>query len=290
MFSHAYEIAAQYTAPVIISTRTLDGSVQCGGGAFVYLNREGWILTAAHVFNARQQRAGDALFYERYRQEIRNIEARPDLPARSKEERIASIPRDPGWVINESYWWGMDGVTLEDVKIFDKNDLAIGRLEPFRPETVQQYPKIKDPSTLKPGTSLCKLGFPFHQIHAAYNKETNTFELAGDALPVPFFPMDGILTRFIHGGKADDGDYEIKFIETSTPGLMGQSGGPIFDRDATVWGIQSHTNHIPLGFSPKIARNGTEVEENQFINVGCGVHPETIVNVLLDNGIPFELG
>lgn len=290
MFSHAYEIAAQYTGPVIISTRMADRTVRCGGGAFVYLNRDGWILTAAHIFNAREQRIRDSVPFERYRQDVHRIETDPGLSAPAKEERIASLAMDPGWVINESYWWGQDGMGLEDVKIFPKNDLAIGRLEPFRAEMVRQYPKIKDPAGLKPGTSLCKLGYPFHQIFATYNEQTNTFELAENALPVPVFPMDGILTRFIHGGMADDGNYEIKFIETSTPGLMGQSGGPIFDRDATIWGIQSHTNHIPLGFSPKVNRNGMEVEENQFINVGCGVHPETIVNVLTDNGISFETG
>jgi hypothetical protein len=38
-----------------------------------------------------------------------------------------------------------------------------------------------------------------------------------------------------------------------------------------------------------VKRNGKEVEENQFLNVGLGVHPEVIVAFLTANGISFKL-
>ena len=41
--------------------------------------------------------------------------------------------------------------------------------------------------------------------------------------------------------------------------------------------------------SPKIVRDGKEVEEHQFLNVGLGIHPEVIVLFLRDNGIRFKL-
>ena len=53
--------------------------------------------------------------------------------------------------------------------------------------------------------------------------------------------------------------------------------------------IMSRTTHFPLGFSPKVKKNGKEVEENQFLNVGLGAHPEVIVAFLADNGISFRL-
>ena len=101
--------------------------------------------------------------------------------------------------------------------------------------------------------------------------------------------MEGILTRFKLGGRTSDNKFEIRFIETSSPGLRGQSGGPIFDTGAVIWGIQSRTEHLPLGFSPKILRDGKEIEENQFINVGLGVHPENIIRILREHNIRFEM-
>ena len=82
---------------------------------------------------------------------------------------------------------------------------------------------------------------------------------------------------------------EAKFIETSCPGLRGQSGGPIFDRHGNIWGLQSRTMHFPLGFSPKIKIGSKEIEEHQFINVGIGTHVEEITRLLRDNNVNFSL-
>jgi len=117
------------------------------------------------------------------------------------------------------------------------------------------------------------------------------FKLARGTLPLPLFPIEGIYTRNVITGKSKDGKYQIKFLETSSPGLRGQSGGPIFDVKGTVWAVQSRTASFPLGFSPKIKQKGKgkEVEEHQFLNVGWGVHPELIVVFLKDNGVKFNL-
>jgi len=167
---------------------------------------------------------------------------------------------------------------------------VVGRLEPFDSAFVKTYPTIKDPvSNLNPGTSLCRLGFPFHELKTSFNEEKGNFELPPEVLPVPLFPLEGIFTRNVLGGKSKDGRYEIKFLETSSPGLKGHSVGPVFDTNGTVWAIQSRTQHFPLGFSPKVIRDGKEVEEHQFLNVGWGIHPEVIVSFLQDNGISFRL-
>ena len=75
------------------------------------------------------------------------------------------------------------------------------------------------------------------------------------------------------------------FIEVSTPGLRGQSGGPVFDTEGRVCGIQSHTSSLPLGFSPKIEHGGHKTVENQFINVGFASHVKEVLDLLRDNGI-----
>jgi hypothetical protein len=166
--------------------------------------------------------------------------------------------------------------------------LIIGRLDHFNPNEVSAYPLFKDAAQLKHGTSLCKLGFPFHEIKASFDETSYSFKFEPGAVPLPLFPIDGIFTRNLLAGKSKDGKYTIKFLETSSPGLRGQSGGPIFDKNGVIWAIQSRTSHLPLGFSPKIIRNGREFEENQFLNVGIGIHPELITAFLQDNGIKFS--
>jgi hypothetical protein len=252
MFSKSYEIARQYTKPVIISSRSLDKKVNCGGGAFVILNNEGWIITVAHLFETSLKTQNDQPLIKKYEQDVKEIEGNPKLKSHTKIKKISKLHKDPTLITVDSYWWGGDGIVLTDVKIFPEIDLAIGRLDPFSPDSAIKYPKIKNPDKLNPGTSLCKLGFPFHQITATFDEQKNTFVLSPGALPLPLFPIEGILTRFKMNGKTSDGKYDKKFIETSSPGLRGQSGGAIFDTDATIWGIQSHTDHLPLGFIQKL--------------------------------------
>ncbi len=288
MFSEAYQTASQYTSPVIVSTVTTDNIVNCSCGAFVVLNDEGWILTVAHLWDPKRKFDIERPLMLKHKQQISEIE-QSGLNEKNKKMKIKKLNKDSTWITNIAFWWGMDDRRLVDVIPLEEADLVVGRLEPFNPETISQYPMLKNPEKIKLGTSLCKLGYPFHEISAIYDAITNNFQLEKSTFPIPRFPIEGIYTRNQIVGKSRDGKYEIKFLETSTPGLRGQSGGPIFDSKGVLWAIQSRTSHIPLGFSPKVNRNGKEIEENQFLNVGLGVHPEVIVNFLTNNGIKFEI-
>ncbi len=88
------------------------------------------------------------------------------------------------------------------------------------------------------------------------------------------------MTRIRSGGRTPDGAPELSYLETSTPGLRGQSGGPIFDVEGRLCAIQVHTVHYPLGFSPVVEQGGRQLEEHQFLNVGVGVHADTILAFL----------
>jgi len=99
-----------------------------------------------------------------------------------------------------------------------------------------------------------------------------------------FFPNESILTRILLSPEK-----QPRYIETSSPGLMGQSGGPIFDTRGIVWGVQSHTSHLPLGFSPPVPGGQPHQKEHQFLNVGRGVHPAAIVALLKECGIKHSM-
>lgn len=289
MFANAYKLTISFTQPVIISTRFFDKTIECGCGAFIVINDEGWIITVAHLWESYTAFQKHTKEISNYKKELQTIQQDQRLDAKHKRKRIDHLRTNPKWITNHSFWWGRDGVQLKDINALPDGDLVTGRLDPFDSKMIVTYPVFKDPTTLNIGTSLCKLGYPFHKIEATFNEINDTFELAPGALPLPRFPIEGIYTRNVITGKSGDGKYEFKFLETSSPGLRGQSGGPVFDINGTVWALQSRTSHFQLGFSPKVKKDGKEVEENQFLNVGWGVHPELIVAFLKNNGIKFRL-
>lgn len=276
VFADAVAVAQGYTAPVIMSRRFFDGSLESAMAAFVMVNSEGWILTAAHIFETES-------IFPLHKQQMKEFEAKIAAAGPRKAKLIKANPK---WLVDHSYWWGRDGVSAYDIRASFELDIAIAQLKPFDPAWASSRPKFKDPATgLQPGTALCKLGFPFHQFTPSY-LQGGGFSLPPGALPAPFFPLEGIMTRNVLGPITKDGKYTIKFIETSSPGLKGQSGGPIFDKDGVIWGIQSRTVSLPLGFDPVVASG--QKKEHQFLNVGLGVHPEVVRQFLKDNGVKFE--
>lgn len=290
MFAKACALVPEFMQPVIISMRFYDKSVGCDGANFVILNDDGWIITVAHIFESFRAFKKHKQEIAEFQRHFQAIQEDQRLTAKQRRKSLRGIKANPRWITNHSFWWGKDGVSLKDIKVLPEADLAVGRLDPFDSTLVKRYPTIKDPTVnLNPGTSICRLGFPFHELKTSFNEDTGNFKLPPGVLPIPLFPLEGIFTRNVLVGKSKDGRYEIKFLETSSPGLRGHSGGPIFDTYGTVWAIQSRTQHFPLGFSPKVIRDGKEVEEHQFLNVGWGIHPEVIVSFLRDNGIRFKL-
>lgn len=266
MFADAYEIVTRFTRPVVISTRSWAGTVTSGMAAFVVLNEDGWFATAAHVLSSWLAR----------RQHQEQI---------ARHQEVGGEP-NPAWITNQSFWWGWDGIHLAEVHVRGDSDLAVGRLEPFEPGVVTTFPLIKDPEELRPGTSLCRLGFPFHELQTQWDAQTGRFLLPKGALPAPFFPIEGIFTRQVRV----ESSILPKFIETSSPGLRGQSGGPVFDTTGRVWGIQSRTHHLNLGFSPRVEIKGEHVTEHQFLNVGLAVHPAELLDLLDEKGIRVTVG
>lgn len=278
MFAHAYEIASKFTIPIIVSLRFFDGTTDCLLGAGIRVNSDGWLLSAAHLL--------DPIFvFQQHQEEMREYQ-KQSLLAEGGEFFQKATPNNK-WITHYAYWWGEDGAVNEDLRIFPEADLALVRLKNIRTMADDCYPRFKAPAILKNGTSLCKLGFPFHQPAVSFDEHSSVFTLSEGTLPVPFFPLEGIYTRWISQGG--DGKYAIKYIETSSTGLRGQSGGPIFDVGARVWGMQVKTVSVPLGYSPTIVRDGREIVENQFINLGWGIHPEVMVAFMRDNGVLFTL-
>ena len=91
------------------------------------------------------------------------------------------------------------------------------------------------------------MGYPFPSVKATYDPAASpSFKFT--EMHLPLFPIEGIYTRYFEVGKNPVG-YRTAFIETSSPGLKGQSGGPIIDTKGLVWGIRGVTDSPSLSAS-----------------------------------------
>ena len=280
MFSKAIEKAEKFIRPVVICKRYYNGEISTDAGTLVVINKDGWFVSCAHLFEIIPLSRKHTLEIAEY------AEKTAKLQAENRTKELKKLHPNKEWLIASSLWTGTDGQKIVDLNVLPDADILTGRLDPFDPQTVAEYPYFKNPkSPLKIGTSLCKLGYAFTEIKADYDKAQNKFNL--DLQNVIPFPLDGIYTRNILFKTKTEKNIEIKFIETSSPGLKGHSGCPVFDTDGSVWGIQSRTVHIPLGFNPVVERAGKKIEENQFLNAGWAIHPEVTAGFLTERKIEF---
>ena len=79
MFSKAVPIAASYTRPMVIWSRTAKGVCASAVGACVVLNRAGWILTAGHLLDIVREQQESARRHAGYRGNV--VEFHRDLAA-----------------------------------------------------------------------------------------------------------------------------------------------------------------------------------------------------------------
>ena len=292
MFAAAIKEVQNYTLPVVISMRTYSGEVGSAIATYIVLNDEGWILTAAHVIQSLAKFNQDREILSRLSIEKDKIEKNAKLTNKQKKKALRKVKPAKDLITDHSIWWGKDNIKIDTYEIDQFADLAIGQMDNFNPSEISKYPYFADINTpLDPGTSLCRLGFPFHTIRSTFDENENKFELEPGSIPAPRFPLDGIFTRNLQMNFVDentDNKRSVKFIETSTPGLKGQSGGPVFDIGGTIFGIQSRTFHFELGFSPPVRSGHRNHREHQFLNVGIAISREEIFYLLDTHKVKYN--
>ena len=165
-------------------------------------------------------------------------------------------------------------------------DIALLQLTPApKLQVLASFGKNGD--DIKQGKYLCRMGFPFPEF-------TNfQFDAASDNIEwtqtgeenTPRFPLEGMITRHL----LDSG--VIVGFEMSTPGLRGQSGGPAFDVNGTIWGMQFQTAHLDLNFDvdQEVLRNGTleRRRDSAFLHVGHCFHVEILKQFMRAEGVAF---
>lgn len=292
MFAKAYKIASSFTLPIVISSRSNKGVCNSAIGACVVLNRDGWVLTTAHLVAEISRQQNSVMQHNAYGSNVRQLEQDTVSDKRFRKSKVRTFQRPKqGTISDHSVWWGRDGASLQKTIVMASCDLALCHLQPFDPDTVAHYPIFKTPDNdYTPGTSLCKLGFPFHKITPTFDDKAGAFVLPPGAVPLPLFPIEGIFTRIVlMPAPGNNSEEQGKFIETSSPGLLGQSGGPIIDTSGKIWAIQSHTRHYSLDFNPLSPSQDQGYKQHQFLHAGIGIHNEPILQLLKQQQIAHRV-
>jgi len=292
MFEKAIQKVLQFTRPLHTISRTYGGLIQPGSSTFFFVNDKGVAITCKHVLDlipAADQVNNNFLKFKAERDRLprdakfkRNLQG---LEMKYKYHPETTIQ------LKNNFLNCFDKIEEITCHPHPTLDLAILEFKGFNKIFYNSHAVfVGDSSRIQQGQSLCRIGYPFPEFNNfRYNTETDDIEWTNTGNPnSPSFPIDGILTRFV--GDPNNG---ITGIEMSTPGLKGQSGGPLFDTDGNIYGMQFATNHLHLGFDIKdieIIHNGkkSRVSNYPFLHVGICVHVDKIKEFLTQHGISFS--
>lgn len=291
MFESAIENVLKFTRPIHTITRTYGGLLSPGASTFFFVNYNGVAVTCKHIMNLVFM--ADDL--------NRNF-------LEFKRERD-KLPKDNKF---RKHLQGLEGkfkyqketiIQLKNnfLNCFDKFDQIVCHPHPMLDLAILEFKGfsriyynshavfLKNSGSIRQGKYLCRIGYPFPEFNNfRYNAEADDIEWTNTGNPnSPSFPIDGIVTRFLADPNAG-----ITGIEMSTPGLRGQSGGPLFDVNGHIYGMQFATNHLHLGFDIKekeIIQDGkkSKVSNYPFLHVGLCVHVEKIKEFLRQHSVSF---
>jgi len=292
MFVEAIEKAGKYTRPIFAISRNY-GSTQVipGASTLFFINSDGWALTCGHVVDILVAAEQINKNYQSFKTE---------LASQQNVKKNKSILHG----VEKKYQFNKN-ITIElqlqfvnciegylEINFFKhpKHDLALLKFNNFNKLLCDSFPYFpKDTTRLKQGIFLCRLGFPFPEFsNFAYETETDKIIWTNTGRKdSPIFPIEGMLTRHLL-----DKDGHVFGFEMSTPGLRGQSGGPVFDTDGKVWGMQFSTRHLDLDFdvNQEVLRNGLtkRVQDSAFLHVGNCIHVEIMKSFMRELNVEFQ--
>lgn len=292
MFVNAIETAGKFTRPLHTISRNFGSSHAVPGAATLFfVNAEGWALTCKHV--AQMVLAGEGIKaqYDAYRSERVAVMAR-NGPTDELNALVHKYGYHAGVTaeIFSSFVNCVEGGLEIEIHLHPSVDAALIKFNNFTKLLCDSFPVFAaDGSQLKPGRSICRLGFPFPEFRN-YEYDAGKDEIRWNADrrdSTPRFPIDGMVTRMVNNESGATIGFEL-----STPGLRGQSGGPAFDVGGRIWGMQSATGHLDLDFDVdiEVLRNGVQrrVQDSAFLHVGHCVHVDILKDFMRANGVSFN--
>ena len=261
-----------------------------GAATLFFVTADGWALTCKHV-------ASQLPFADQLLQTFNAFKAeRAQLPTGKKfRHTLRALERKYGYSngtpveMYNNFADCVDGPLELEARLHPSVDVALIKFNNFTQLGASSFPIFaQQGQDLKQGMFLCRLGFPFPEFtNFEYDSATDRIRWTSTGrLDTPRFPIEGMVTRHLVGPAGVFG------FELSTPGLRGQSGGPAFDSQGRVWGMQAATNHLDLDFDVDmdVLRTGQKrrVKDSAFLHVGHCIHVDVLKQFMRDNGVIFQ--
>lgn len=286
MFVQAIERVSEFVRPIYIICRYLGSTeVDSGTATFFFVNDQGYALMCCHTFENIKDYAKSFEQYELYKQYLE------DAPKHGKkrDEYIKSLYKQT--------YNGNDTIQLnirfkdkfKEIKFIDaypQEDLLLVQFVDIKGIDAIAPIFKKETSDIKEGKHLCQSGFAFSYFdNYRYNKGTDRIEWTNEGIiDSKPFNVDGMVARKL-GGQ----------LTMTTPGYDGMSGGPVFDEDGCICGMQHHVIHeytnfdcdrVPIWHNTK----KHEVTQYPFAHFAQCTAVDTMKNILRKNKVDFMEG
>lgn len=291
MFAQAIETAMKFTRPIHTISRTYGSTlIQAGASSLFFVNNEGWALTCKHVAN--QIVISDKVLARKmaFEKEQLSPPAGKGTKKWKKElEKKHNLTHSETYEMYNNFVNCVEGGLNAELKIHKEIDVALIHFKDYSKLLCDTFPVfISDDSFVKAGRSVCRLGYPFAEFtNYEFNKEEDKIKWTTKGRKdTPFFPVDGMITRRLLGEEG-----KLIGFELSTPGLRGQSGGPAFDVDGRILGMQAATGHLDMNFDIEqdVFRAGKrkKVKDYAFLHAGRCIHVSVLKEFMTENGVKF---
>ena len=244
MFANAIEMVSNYTKPILfISKGYKTFTIIPGSATMFFVNDKGVAVTCKHVAESIINADMINKKYFEFKKNRTAIEK-----SSNKKERLKALEKQydykEGNIVNQkcNFVGCVAPVKTFTVHFHESLDLAIIEFKDYEQKFYKGHAVFaKDSNNVRPGDFLCRVGYPFPEFNNYnYNHETDDIEWSNVGNSnIPRFPVEGMVTRFV-----GDENNNIIGIELSTPGFVGHSGGPLFDKDNTNFMINGKTEVI----------------------------------------------
>lgn len=291
MFENAIEAVGDYTRPLVYIYRNYGETVvQSGSATLFFVNDEGCAVTCRHVAETMLAAAKINEKYGRFKKaKAQQMDGKNNTQMLKKLELEYGYRKGVTVNMKCNFKGCVAPVKGFTCHIHKAYDLAIIRFNGFEQRDYRGCAVFADDGdSVRPGKTLCRIGFPFPEaVNAIYNGISDDIEWSDlQAVNTPRFPLEGMVTRNV----AKDG--KVCALELSTPGLKGQSGGPLFDNHGIIYGMQYETRHLNLGYrfddNGTPLPNGSNVKANNaFIHVGHCLTADIIKEFLKENNVTY---
>jgi len=294
MFVEAIKRVSKYTRPIYTITREYESNVVLPSTATLFfVNEFGYAVTCKHVALLIASAEQVNKHYEEFKKERDALTGSASKYKRKLRELEKKYKYKRGITvqIKNNFINCVDKMNSFKIIMDPTDDIAVIKFQGFGDLLYRGYATfLKNSSLIKQGKFLCRIGFPFPEFsNFKYDESNDDIRWMDEGKKeTPIFPIEGMVTRMLLGVD----NIAIKGVEISTPGLRGQSGCPLFDYEGIVYGMQSSTHHLHLGFDikDKEIREGSRIKKvsnHPFLHLGNCVHLDVIKGFLRQHNIKF---